>query len=220
MSASDAPSTGIRVVVIDDHAMVAESLALALGAAGIDVVGQAPTLAKGVAMVAEVRPNVVLLDFRLPDGDGIEGLAAIQAAHPNTPVLVLTAVADDRTAIDVMAAGAAGYLTKDRAMGDLVHAVTTAAAGQTVMGSDLFASVLARMRAPQVHDGFALTAREREALQLLATGLGVDQVAASMGVSRNTARKYVQAVLQKLGAHTQLEAVALARRSSLLAPSD
>jgi DNA-binding NarL/FixJ family response regulator len=132
---------------------------------------------------------------------------------------VLTAVADDRTASDVLAAGAVGYLTKDLAIRDLVDAVASAARGQTVVAPKMLDGILARARSPLTMPGATLTARERETLQLLADGLGVDEIAVELGVSRHTARKHVQGVLTKLGAHTQLEAVAIARREGLLESS-
>ena len=204
------------MVLIDDHEMVAESLALALQREGVSVVARAATLESGMALVSEHRPDVVLLDFRLPDGDGLDGLRRIKADLPGTAVLVLTAVADDRTAAAVMAAGAAGFLTKDLAVQDLVGAVAAAAAGQTVVAPELLGPMLARIRAPLSQPGATLTAREHDVLRLLADGLGVDDIAASLTISRNTTRKHVQAVLNKLGGHSQLEAVAIARREGLL----
>ena len=186
----------LRVVLIDDHEMVAEALTLTLRASGIDVVARAGSLGAGLPLVAAEDPDVVLLDFRLPDGDAIDGLRVLvpsDGAGAGPPVLVVTAVADERTAVDVLAAGAAGYVTKDLPITDLVDALRTAA--------DV---------------GGTLTGRERETLALLAAGSGIGEVAAAMTVSRNTARKHVQAVLMKLGAHSQLEAVAISRRAGLL----
>lgn len=205
----------VRVVLIDDHELVAEALQLALRARGIDVVARGGTLAEGVALVAEHAPAVVLLDFRLPDGDAIAGLASIEAARPGTAVLVVTAVADDRTAVDVLVAGATGYLTKDVPVTELVDAVHGAARGEAVIPPNLHAAVIGRLREP-APPTVGLTAKEQETLGLLARGLGIAEVADTLFVSRNTARKHVQAVLVKLGAHTQLEAVAIARRLGLV----
>ena len=206
----------VRVVLIDDHELVAEALELALRSRGVEVVGRAGSLADGVALVDEHRPDVVLLDFRLPDGDGIAGLGAIDAVAPGTSVVVVTAVADRRTAVDVLAAGGTGYLTKDVPVTDLVDAVRAAARGETVIPPGLHGAVLDRLRAPAPAPAPSLTAKERETLQLLAAGSGIAEVAEALVVSRNTARKHVQSVLVKLGAHTQLEAVAVARRLGLV----
>jgi DNA-binding NarL/FixJ family response regulator len=209
----------LRVVLIDDHEMVAEALALAMRTSGIDVVARAGTLADGLSLVASSEPDVVLLDFRLPDGDAIDGVRALATVGDDVPVLVVTAVADERTAVDVLAAGAAGYVTKDLPIADLVDALRTAAGGGTVVPPSLIGAVMGRLRGPvpgSADVGATLTGREREALALLAAGSGIAEVAEAMTVSRNTARKHVQAVLMKLGAHTQLEAVAIARRAGLV----
>jgi DNA-binding NarL/FixJ family response regulator len=216
-----ADDSSLRVVLIDDHEMVAEALALTLRSSGIDVVARAGSLGEGLPLVASSAPDVVLLDFRLPDGDAIDGVRSLQASGGPTPVpvLVVTAVADARTAVDVLAAGAAGYVTKDLPIADLVDALRRAADGGTVVPPGLMTAVMGRLRAPAGSTGnvgATLTAREQEALALLAAGSGIDEVAEAMTVSRNTARKHVQAVLTKLGAHSQLEAVAIARRAGLL----
>lgn len=213
---ADGEPDPVRVVLIDDHELVAEALQLALRSRGIEVVARAGTLGDGTAAVEAHRPEVVLLDFRLPDGDGIDGLRAIEAVAPGVAVLVVTAVADDRTAVDVLAAGATGYLTKDVPITELVEAVRTAARGETVIPPGLQAAVMARLRAPATAPAASLTGKEQEALELLDRGLGIGEIAEALFVSRNTARKHVQSVLVKLGAHTQLEAVAIARRSGLL----
>ena len=213
----DPGSDPVRVVLIDDHELVAEALEVALRSRGIEVAGRAVTIAEGTTVVEAVDPAVVLLDFRLPDGDGIAGLRAIEGAAPGTAVLVVTAVADERTAVDVLAAGAAGYLTKDAPITELVDAVRAVARGETVIPPHLHGAVLGRLRSPAGGGPVvSLTAKEQEALDLLARGLGIGEVAEALVISRNTARKHVQSVLQKLGAHTQLEAVALARRAGLV----
>jgi DNA-binding NarL/FixJ family response regulator len=213
----------LRVVLIDDHEMVAEALTLTLRASGIDVVARAGSLGAGLPLVAAQDPDVVLLDFRLPDGDAIDGLRVLvpsDGAGAGPPVLVVTAVADERTAVDVLAAGAAGYVTKDLPIVDLVDALRTAAGGGTVVPPGLLGAVMDRLRAPAGSAAEAsartLTARERETLALLDAGSGIGEIAEAFVVSRNTARKHVQAVLMKLGAHSQLEAVAIARREGLL----
>jgi DNA-binding NarL/FixJ family response regulator len=208
----------IRVVLVDDHEMVAEALSLALAGAGVDVVARASSIAEAVTDLSGRDADLVLLDFRLPDGDGLSALHAIHAVSPGIPVLVLTAVADIRTATDVLTAGAVGYITKDLPITDLLDAVRTAAAGRSVVAPDLLGPVMSRLRSPGLETGATLTNREHETLRLLDSGLGIGDIASQMHVTRNTARKHVQAVLTKLGAHTQLEAVATARRAGLLDP--
>ena len=210
------PSGGLRVVLIDDHAMVGESLSLALATRDIAVVARAETLADGLTQIGQHRPDVVLLDYRLPDGTAIDGIHSIHEQHPGLPILVLTAMVDDRTATAVIHAGASGYLTKDLSIDELVEAIVATAAGQTTVAPALVSRVIDRMRSVVIHPTAVLTGRELDALRLLDQGLGVDESCFCHGVSRNTARKHVQSVLQKIGAHTQLEAVAIARRERLI----
>lgn len=209
-------SDGISVVLIDDHDLVAESVGLALSRAGITVVGRAAALSAGLALVADLKPDVVILDYRLPDGDALRGVEALVRAEPSVAVVILTAVTDHRVAADLLRAGALGYVTKDGAIGDLVAAVTAATEGRMTVPPGMLQGVMARLRSPRTDPGATLTPRERQALQCLCTGSGIDGVAELLGVSRNTARKHIQAVLEKLGAHTQLQAVAIARREGLL----
>lgn len=208
----------IRVLLVDDHEMVAQGLALALERAGIEVAGRADGLAAGVRQAVALRPDLVLLDFRLPDGDAIEGLRLLTTQAPGLPVLVLSAVTDSAVAAETLRAGAAGYLTKDLPIGDLAAAVAAATRGETVIAPALVGGVVSRLRNPATRAGGTLTEREREVLSLLVQGLGVDDIASRLVVSRNTVRKHVQSVLVKLGAHTQLEAVAIARREGIVDP--
>lgn len=206
----------LTVLLVDDHQMVAEGLSMALAGQGLAVLGRAATLDEGVRLAGELRPAVVLLDFRLPDGDALDGIPRLNEVVPDAFVVVLTAVADERTAADVLSSGAAGYLTKDLPIAELVAGVQAAARGEVAVPPALMARVLRRLRGPDLPSGASLSERELETLTLLADGSGVDGVAAALFISRNTARKHVQAVLTKLNAHSQLEAVAIARKAGLL----
>ena len=211
------PPSPIRLVLVEDHAMVAEAIGLALGRApDIEVVAQAGTIAGAVADTGKYQPNVVVLDRRLPDGDGIEAIGQLAAAAPGARVLVLTGEATVSVASRVVAAGGAGLLVKSSRLGELETAVREVAGGGVVFAPGLLPGVLARLTGRAGHLGSALTARERETLLLLAEGASTYEISERLGVARNTARNHVQHVLEKLGARSKLEAVAVARREGLL----
>ncbi|MEV0389111.1 response regulator transcription factor [Nonomuraea sp. NPDC050643] len=207
----------IRLVLVEDHAMVAEAIGMALARTpDIDVVAKAGSIAGALADTSRCQPDVVVLDRRLPDGDGILAIEQLSALAPRARVLVLTAEATASVAARVVAAGGAGLVVKSSRLGDLESAVREVAAGGVVFAPGLLPGVLARLTGRAGHVGSALTARERETLLLLAEGASTYEISERMGVTRNTARNHVQHVLEKLGARSKLEAVAFARRDGLL----
>ncbi|MER6582608.1 response regulator transcription factor [Nonomuraea sp. NPDC001023] len=212
------PTTSpIRLLLVEDHAMVAEAIGQALGRApGIEVVAQAGTVAAALAEAAHRRPDVVVLDRRLPDGDGVEAIGRFAAVAPAARVLVLTGEATASVAARVVEAGGAGLLVKSSRLEELESAVREVAAGGVVFAPGLLPGVLDRLTGRVRSLSAALTARERETLRLLAEGASTDEIGTRLGVARNTARNHVQHVLEKLGARSKLEAVAVARREGLL----
>jgi DNA-binding NarL/FixJ family response regulator len=207
----------IRLVLVEDHDMVAEAIGMALGhAPGIEVVARSSSIAAAVTDTRRWRPDVVVLDRRLPDGDGIAAIGTISAAAPETRVLVLTAEASASVAVRVVEAGGAGLVEKSSGLQELEEAVREVAAGGVVFGPGLLSGVLDRLTGRTWTAGGARTGRERETLLLLAEGVSTDQISERLGVARNTARNHVQRVLEKLGARSKLEAVAIARREGLL----
>ncbi|GLW07170.1 DNA-binding response regulator [Microtetraspora sp. NBRC 13810] len=197
--------------------MVAEALGLALGrAAGIEVVARAGSVAAAVADTERWRPDVVLLDRRLPDGDGVAAIPRLSAAAPGVRVLVLTGEASPAVAARVAEAGGAGLIVKSAGLRKLESAVREVAAGGAVFEHALLAGVLNRLTGRARGSGAELTARERETLLLLAEGASTGQISERLGVAHNTARNHIQRVLEKLGARSKLEAVAVARREGLL----
>lgn len=194
--------------------MVAEAIGLALERAGIEVVARATTVATALADTRRVRPDIVLLDRRLPDGDGTALIPEL--VNSGAKVLVLTGEATASVAARVAEAGAAGLILKSARLDDLVEAVRRVAGGEVVFDPRLLAGVLDRLTGRVRMAGASLTAREQETLLLLADGAGTDQISSRLGVARNTARNHVQRVLDKLGARSKLEAVSIARREGLL----
>jgi DNA-binding NarL/FixJ family response regulator len=205
----------IRVLLVEDHDMVAEALGLGLRQSpDIEVVGQSSSLASALADARQWRPEVVVLDRRLPDGDGITAIGDFGALGAR--VLVLTGEATASVGARVAEAGGAGLVLKSARLDELVTAVRQVATGQVVFDPTLLAGVVNRLTGRLRGSAAALTARERETLVLLADGVGTVEISERLGVARNTARNHVQRVLEKLGARSKLEAVAIARREGLL----
>jgi DNA-binding NarL/FixJ family response regulator len=210
------PSAPIRVLLVEDHDMVAEAIGLALQrTADIVVVARATSVAEALAEVWRLDPHVVVLDRRLPDGDGIAAIAEIGKASPTARVLVLTGEADSAVALRVVQAGGAGLVLKSASLVELESAVRRIAAGDAAFGPGLLGGVLDRLtgRSP---GGGVLTPREMQTLELMADGDATRTIARRLGVADNTARNHVQRVLTKLGAGSKLEAVAIARREGLI----
>ncbi|MFI6097058.1 response regulator [Lentzea sp. NPDC051213] len=203
-----------RVVLVEDHDMVAEAIGLALERAGIEVIARAATVAAALVESRRGEPDVVLLDRRLPDGDGTALIPELVAGGAR--VLVLTGEATASIAARVAETGGAGLILKSARLDELVDAVLKVAAGESVFDPKLLAGVLDRLTGRVKLTGATLTAREQETLLLLADGAGTDQISTRLGVARNTARNHVQRVLDKLGARSKLEAVSIARREGLL----
>jgi DNA-binding NarL/FixJ family response regulator len=217
MAGMPPPPRPIRVVLVEDHDMVAEAIGLALDQdPGMEVVDRAPSISAALAQVHLKKPDVVVLDRGLPDGDGVAAIAELQAAAPGVRILVLTGEASASVAARVAEAGGSGLVLKSSRLDELIAAVRRVSVGEAVFAPDLLAGVLDRLTGRVGNAGGRLTTRERETLDLLAEGASTAQISDRLGVARNTARNHVQRVLEKLGARSKLEAVAIARRTGLL----
>lgn len=198
----------IRVLVVDDHRMFAESLVRVLDdEPDIEVTGIAVSAADASEQVEAHNPDVCVLDYQLPDQDGASAVSGLRGKSPDLRVVMVTGLAQSHTARAAIDAGCNAFVTKDRAAHDLVNAVRAAHAGVDLPVPSF---------PDPVTDRFGLTPREHEVLRLLADGCSTDEVMARLFVSRNTVRTHVQKVINKLGAHSKLEAVALARREGLI----
>jgi DNA-binding NarL/FixJ family response regulator len=213
----------IRVLLVDDQALLTDSLARLLAAEpDIDVVGVAATVSEARAL-SHAPMDVVLMDYRLPDGTGAEAARSIKARWPDARVVMLTAVADDETVLESIQAGADGYLTKDRAVEDVVATVRDAAAGETLLPRSVILGIaqrvaIARDRGPERPSYEPLTARELEVLHALAEGMTTPVICERLDISRNTLRTHVQNIMTKLHVHSKLEAVAVALRLRIIDP--
>ncbi|MFJ6718637.1 response regulator [Streptomyces sp. NPDC091259] len=207
----------ITILLVEDHDMVAEAIRIALDRTDdLTVVGRSLCVKDALADAALLRPAVVVLDRRLPDGDGISAIAPLKAAAPGTRVLLLTGDGTPAMAAHVAEAGGSGLILKAGNLAELKDGVRHVAAGDVAFSEGLLAGALDRLIGATADLGTTLTPRERETLGLLGDGLGAAEIGRRLGVALNTARNHVQRVLEKLGARSQLEAVAVARREGLL----
>jgi DNA-binding NarL/FixJ family response regulator len=207
----------VRVAIVDDHDVLASSLAHVMAqTADLECVGTATTLERGRALVAATRPDVLLLDQALPDGDGVAAIRDLVQTHPGLGVVVLTANVSDQVLIRAIEGGAAGFVTKTRGLGEVIAAVRSAASGETVISSELLARLLPRLSSRPRGRHEVLTERESEVLALLADGLTNVAIAERLTVSVHTVRNHVANLSAKLGAHSKLEALSIAVREGLL----
>ena len=205
-----------RVVVVDDHQMFVDSLVRLLSdEPDFVVVAVANTIAHGIHAIQSHHPDVLLLDFRLPDGDAPEFVTRLRDVAPTVRVLVMTGLGDESTMEAARNAGCAGVVTKDRAAHDLVDALRAVAAGVPVAGSG---SALQSLPPSAEFADATLSAREREVLEQLATGQSTAEIASVLHISPVTVRNHIQRILPKLGAHSRLEAVALGIQDGIIAP--
>jgi DNA-binding NarL/FixJ family response regulator len=214
----------IRVLLVDDHAVLAHSLARLLGQEpGIEVIGVAGSVAEARALAYD-RLDVALMDYALPDGTGADATRTIKSRWPSARVVMLTAIEDDdRTILESIQAGADGYLTKSRAVEDVVGAVRAAHAGETLLPRSVIVSIAQRVAAarerqaeePQVDP---LTPRELDVLRALTEGLSTPDICARLFITPNTLRTHVQNIMSKLRVHSKLEAVAYGLRAGLVEP--
>lgn len=212
-----AASERIRVLICDDHQVVAQALAMLLAAQpDMDVVGVAGTVAEVRELAASRHPQVVLMDYALPDGDGVMATAAIKASQPDVNVIMLTSFVDEEVLVAAIEAGCSGYVTKHKGSDELTAAVRLAADGEALVSPDMLARLLPRLRRSHHGLGWDLTPRERQVLDLLAQGESKEAIAHRLFVSTNTVRNHIQNILTKLNAHSRLEAVAAATREGLI----
>lgn len=207
----------ISVLVVDDQLMFAQALTLALSEeADIDVRGTAGSVAEAVAAAQRHTPDVVLMDYDLPDGNGAEATRSIRAMLPATKVVMITSFDDDHILIDAIDAGCAGFVPKTNAIEQVVSAVRAVAAGEALVSPSMMARLLPRLSRSYKGIGSDLTPREHEILGLLAQGITNQAIAERLVISTHTVRNHVQNILSKLHAHSKLEAVANAAREGLV----
>jgi DNA-binding NarL/FixJ family response regulator len=210
------------VVLVDDQQLVREGLRLILELAGIDVVGEAGDGEEGVRLVLDLRPDVVLMDLRMPRMDGIEATRRLHGAGSTTRVLVLTTFEGEELTFRALQAGAAGYLLKDAGGTRLVSAVEAAAAGEMPLAPEVVARLVASYveRPPSPPEDPArlapLSERERDVLALIGAGRSNPEIAAELFISLATVKSHVRHILAKLDLRDRPQAIVLAHECGLV----
>jgi DNA-binding NarL/FixJ family response regulator len=207
----------ISVFLLDDHELVRHGLRTVLEVAGdIEIVGEAGSAAEALVRVPAARPQVAILDVRLPDGDGITVCREIRASiEPPPACLMLTSYSDDEALFGAIMAGAAGYLLKQISGRDLVSAVRTVAAGGSMLDAQVTATVMSRLRGETGATDpryVLLSPQEKRVLELIAKGLTNREIGRQLYLAEKTVKNYVSAVLHKLGLQRRTEAAVYAER--------
>jgi DNA-binding NarL/FixJ family response regulator len=202
----------IRILLVDDHPVVREGLRGMLGAEDdLHVVAEAGSAAEAVAAVRAHEPDVVLMDLRMPGGDGVEATARVLVQRPSTRVVVLTTYETDADILRAVEAGAAGYLLKDASRTDLAQAVRAAARGETVLAPSVAAKLVSRMRSP-----VELSRREIEVLRLVARGRTNAEIGRELLISEATVKTHLLRAFGKLGVSDRTAAVTAALERGIL----
>jgi two-component system, NarL family, response regulator DevR len=200
-----------RIMIVDDHEVVREGLRTLLAKQkGMTVVGEAASVKEATELAARARPDVVIMDVRLPDGSGIEACRTIRETRPQTGVIMLTSYADDDALFAAIIAGAAGYLLKDAKSSQVLEAVSAVAQGRSLLDPTVTGKVLERVRkGPEQDPGLAsLTDQERKVLEHVAEGKTNREIGEIMFLSEKTVKNYVSRILDKLGLARRAEAAA------------
>jgi two-component system, NarL family, response regulator DevR len=205
----------IRVFLLDDHEIVRRGVRELLEAHDdLEIVGEAGTAAEGMARIPAIKPDVAVVDMRLPDGNGVEVCREVRSRDASIQCLILTSFADDEALFDSIMAGAAGYLLKQIKGTDLVDAIRRVASGQSLLDPNVTARVLERLRkGPEEDERLArLTAQERKILDLIAEGMTNRQIGERLFLAEKTVKNYVSNLLSKLGMERRTEAAVFVAR--------
>jgi DNA-binding NarL/FixJ family response regulator len=206
-------SPQLRVLLIDDHELVRHGLATVFAAESVDVVGQAGSVAEGLARFEELRPDAIVTDLQLPDGTGLDIIRAARKADKDVGLVLLTMHAGDEQIFAAMEAGASAFVGKDAPSSEVVKAARhSAASPRSFMSTGLVGAMMRRTSATANR----LSDRELEVLGLLADGLGTSAIAARLYMSDSTVKSHIAQIYQKLGATNRAQALVTAMRSGLL----
>ena len=209
-------SKPIRVMLVDDHAVVRSGLAAFLLAYDdLELVAETSSGERAIQLCQQVQPDVVLMDLMMPSMDGATATGLIREKCPNIQVIALTSFKEKELVEGALQAGAIGYLLKDVSADELAHAIRAAATGKPTLAPEAAQVLIQATRAPADKPGFDLTDREREVLGLMIEGLNNNKIAERLVVSVSTAKFHVSSILSKLGVASRTEAVAVALQNNL-----
>ncbi|MBK9206796.1 MAG: response regulator transcription factor [Anaerolineales bacterium] len=211
----------IRVMITDDHLIVREGLRLILETTDeIEIVGEARDGAECLALVANLKPDVILMDLQMPNMDGITAIGHLRRDHPKIAIVILTTFNEDEMMLRGLQAGARGYLLKDTDRENLLDTIQAAAKGETLLRPEILARVLAvhssPVTAPVSKNDSALTERELEVLQSASRGERNKEIAYKLGITERTVKAHLQSIYQKFNVDSRAAAVAIAAQQGLL----
>ncbi|MCC5581052.1 response regulator transcription factor [Microtetraspora sp. AC03309] len=215
----------VRVVLADDQPLIRAGLRMVIdGAPDVVVAGEAGTGAQAIQLTRRLRPDVVVMDIRMPGMDGIEATQTITAESPDTRVIMLTTFDDDGNVYASLRAGASGFLVKDMALEDILSAVHVVAAGDALIAPSVTRRLIAEFAGrpeprPRPRELASVTAREREVLTLVGRGLSNAEIATHLHISPGTAKAHIASLLTKLGARDRVQLVIAAYDAGLVSPA-
>ncbi len=220
MDLADDERKALRIYVIDDHSVVREAFIRAFSdEPDFEIVGQAATVTESLTGVVASDPDVVLVDMALPDGDGVDLVAAIRAAIPDAKILVVSAHEDEYRVAEALRAGANGYLLKSSTVADIAAGIRGCILGETPLSPTLAENVMRSLRKqnrPTLDAMESLTPREREVLRYFAMGLQTREIGIKLGISAKTVETHRNRVYDKLGARSIIDLARIAVRAGLI----
>lgn len=212
----------MRILIVDDHILFREGLTgLLQSQEDMDVIGECGSVNESIALALQLQPDVILMDYSLPDGTGLDATQAILAQAPETKIIFLTVHDNDERMISALRAGAKGYLLKNLSVNKLLASLRALERGEAAISRVMMARVLeefSQSTPPSPSDPsplVGLTAREIEVLQELATGMTNQEIAMRLFISENTVKNHIHNILEKLGLHNRREAIEFARKHGL-----
>jgi DNA-binding NarL/FixJ family response regulator len=206
----------MRILLADDHQLLRQAIRRALEDAGMTVIAEAGDGGEAVRLADELRPDVVVMDVSMPVLDGIEATRRIHADLPDLPIVIITMHGDEALRRDAVNAGAAGFLTKDVSMQEVVATITQAAGTEVALSTELAATILAELEEGIDRPPSPLTPREEEVLQHIADGCSTSEVAAELFISGKTVKNHLASIYEKLEARDRTQAVLSAVRSGII----
>ena len=205
----------IRLLIVDDHAVVRQGLQMFLKLdSELEVVGEAFNGQRAIELVSQLKPDIVLMDLLMPVMGGVEAIGIIKRDFPDSEVIALTSVLEDKAVVDAIRAGAIGYLLKDTEADELIRAIKAAAAGQVQLSPQAAERLMREVRAPDSPE--SLTERETDVLRLVATGLSNKEIAQQLIIGEKTVKTHVSNILAKLNIRSRTQAALYAARIGLV----